>query len=92
MQQQCIAASRLFGAIQICFEEIDKNEFGQMFSHSRIVKKNSGNMELYKWLVFLILWNNSSQESFIPTEFLERFIAAHGRHSTVVITERNSGK
>lgn len=37
MQQQ--RASRLFGAIQICFEEIDKNEFGQMFSHSRIVKK-----------------------------------------------------
>ena len=39
MQQQCITASRLFGAIQICFEEIDKNEFDQMFSHSRIVKK-----------------------------------------------------
>ena len=53
----------------------------------------SEKMDLWKLLVFLILLNNPSQSqgSGVPIEFLEAFIAAHDRQSTVVIAEKNSG-
>ena len=53
----------------------------------------SEKMDLWKFLVFLVLFNNPCQSlgSGVPMEFLEAFTAAHDRHSTVVIAERNSG-
>ena len=42
--------------------------------------------------VYLIFWNEASQESVVPTKFLEAFIKAGDRHSTVVIRDWNSGE
>ena len=51
----------------------------------------SKKIDLWKLLVYLVLFNNPSQGIGVPTEFLEAFIGAHNRHSTLVIAEKNSG-
>ena len=51
----------------------------------------SKKIDLWKLLVYLVLFNNPSQGIGVPTEFLEAFIGAHNRHSTVVIAVKNSG-
>ena len=86
----CVISSRPLNATQKRFGEGDKNAVDPNFFHSRTVKKHE-NMDFCKLLLNLILLTTPSQESVIPTEFLEAFIAAHDRHSTVVIREKNSG-
>ena len=54
--------------------------------------KKHENMDFCKFLFNLILLTAPSQESAVPMEFLESFMAAHNRHSTVVIIEKNSGR
>ena len=56
-------------------------------------KLNNVKMDIWKLLVFLIVFNNPIQgkEFGVSIEFLEAFTAAHDRHSTVVIAEKNSG-
>ena len=85
MFQEVLADLKMHSA-----KEVDKNAVDPNFFHSRTVKKNES-MHLCKLLLNLILLTTPSQESVIPTEFLEAFIAAHDRHSTVVIREKNSG-
>ena len=92
-QQQgtsCVITSRLLNAIQKWFGQKDKNATDPNLFHSRTVKKTE-NMDFCKLLVYLNILVNPSQESVVPTEFLEAFITAQDRHSTVVITEKNSG-
>ena len=62
----------------------------QIFSFQNIMM-NEKKMNHWKLLVCLILFNSPSQGSGVPMEFLEAFTAAHDRHSTVVIAEKNSG-
>ena len=86
----CVISSRPLNATRKRFGEVDKNAFDPNFFHSRTVKKHE-NMDFCKLLLNLILLTTPSQERVIPTDFLEAFIAAHDRHSTVVIREKNSG-
>ena len=53
--------------------------------------KKKKNMDFCKLLLNLMLLNVPSQESVVPSEFLEAFITAHNRHSTVFMREKNSG-
>ena len=61
-----------------------------MFPFQKIMKNEK--MNLWTLFVYLILFINISQGNGVPMEFLEAFIAAHDRHSTVFIAEKNSGK
>lgn len=70
-----------------------KNIASQTSFHLQNLKVKRMNPRVVLHLtVYLIFWNEASQESVVPTKFLGAFIEAGDRHSTVVIRDWNSGE